>query len=88
LLAELDRGLDFFADALVHAIDEILGGDAEFHAFQVAAEICREILSRRVERGRVVRVFAGNGVEDGGAIARAAGDGADLVERRGEATRP
>ena len=84
LFAELDGGLDFFADALVHAIDEILGGDAELHAFQVTAEIRGEILGRDIERGGVVRVFSGNGVEDRGAIAGATADGADLIERGGK----
>ena len=65
----------------LHAIHEVLPGDADSEARQVLPERLCVVRYLNVEGCRVHGVVPGDGVEDVGAVGHVPGDRADLVER-------
>jgi len=86
IAAAVDGGLRQGADVVGEAVGEVFGGDAEAEAAQVAGvgDEVADGLDGAGGSGGIVRVLPGDELVDPGGILDGAGDGADLVERRGE----
>ena len=63
-------------------------GQAELQTLEFASEQRRVIRHGLVQAGGILRIAAGDGVEQKRGIADGFGEGADLVERRGESDEP
>ena len=83
-LKERKRLVDAGADAGLHALDEVLAGDADLLPGDVAAEVVAHVGPGGGIAGRVAGVVAANAVEDGGDVLNVAADGTDLVEGAAE----
>ena len=71
-------------DVVTDVVEEVVDGDADSQAGDAAVEARGVVGDGRVERRRVERVGAGDGVQHQRAVAHVAGERADVVERPGE----
>ena len=67
-----------------HAVDPIFLGNTDALAFEIARQSSFPIRHRQVERGRILRVEAGHGLEHDRAVADGPRHRPGLVERAGE----
>ena len=83
LLQLLDHGHDLLADACIEAGAEVFARQADAQAGQRLAQCGQVVIDRLVDAGRVLRIEAGHGAQQQGAVLGGAGQRAALVEAGG-----
>ena len=81
-LVFLNGSPDGFLHLGIHALDEILLGQADLQPLHILHQSLGEVRHSRLAGGGVHIIMAGNHIEDMGAVRHIAGQGANLVKRR------
>ena len=79
-----DAAIHVLPDAGMNALAEVFLGNPDPHTFHAEVDLRRVIGNRHVQRGAVLRIVPGDGLEDQRRVVHRAGERPNLIQGRGE----